>query len=171
MIGDAAGVNTPRSIPLPSSAYFSEPAWSPDGKQMLLEDNHTNLWTIEIAGGRAAKVDTEQHPDPGRSMNAVWSPDSKYIAYAKNLPSYLRAIFIYSVAEGKAHQITDGLADSISPAFDAGGKYLYFLVEHGFWAAHELGGDERAGSARPAGDLSGDLECGRPFAAAAGDCR
>src|SRR5262249_31413074 len=40
---------------------------------------------------------------------------------------HLRAIFVYSIADGKSHQITDGLADSISPAFDAGGKYLYFL--------------------------------------------
>src|SRR2546430_3968908 len=40
----------------------------------------------------------------------------------------MRAVFIYSVAEGKASQLTDGLSDAISPAFDAGGKYLYFLA-------------------------------------------
>src|SRR5205814_8434330 len=57
-----------------------------------------------------------------------WSPDSKWIAYSKNLPSHLRAIFIYSLADGKSHQITDGMADSTSPAFDAGGKYLYFMA-------------------------------------------
>jgi tricorn protease len=45
-----------------------------------------------------------------------------------SMSSALRAIFIYSLAEGKTHQITDGLADSISPAFDAGGKYIYFLT-------------------------------------------
>ena len=48
--------------------------------------------------------------------------------YSKNLPSRLRAIFVYSLADKKTHQITDGLADSISPAFDASGKYLYFLA-------------------------------------------
>src|SRR5206468_1967065 len=59
---------------------------------------------------------------------AGWSPDSKWIVYSKNLPSHLRAIYAYSLAEKKPHQITDGMADSISPAFDAGGKYLYFLA-------------------------------------------
>jgi tricorn protease len=54
------------------------------------------------------------------------------VAYSKNLPSRLRAIFIYSLADSKSHQITDGLADSISPAFDAGGKYLYFMASTNF---------------------------------------
>jgi len=58
----------------------------------------------------------------------VWSPDSKWIAYSKALDSHLRAIFLYSLADGKPVQVTDGLADAISPAFDAGGKYLYFLA-------------------------------------------
>src|SRR6185295_14647780 len=52
--------------------------------------------------------------------------------YSKNLKSRLRAIFIYSLAENKAFQITDGLADVVSPAFDAGGKYLYFLASTDF---------------------------------------
>src|SRR5262249_7973358 len=66
--------------------------------------------------------------DPTRSFDAEWSPDSKWIVYSKNLSSHLRAIFVYSLAEKKSRQITDGMADSISPAFDANGKYLYFLA-------------------------------------------
>lgn len=128
MLGDPLGVSKPRAIPLPSTAFFSAPAWSPDGTQLLLQDNHQNLWTIEVAGGQATKIDTDSYPDPIRSFDAAWSPDSKWVAYSKNLPSHLRAIFIYSLAEKKARQLTDGLADSISPAFDAGGKYLYFMA-------------------------------------------
>jgi tricorn protease len=128
MIGDPIGVTQPRAISLPSTAFFSAPAWSPDGTQILLQDNHRNLWTIEVAGGRATKIDTDDYPDPIRSFDAVWAPDSKWIGYSKNLPSHLRAIFVYSLAEKKSHQVTDGLADSISPAFDQGGKYLYFMA-------------------------------------------
>ena len=128
MLGDPLGVTTPKTIALPSTAFFSAPNWSPDGTQILLQDNHRNLWSIEVPSGKATKIDTDNYPDPGRSFDATWSPDSKWIAYSKNLPSHLRAIFIYSVAEKKSNQITDGLADSISPAFDAGGKYLYFMA-------------------------------------------
>ena len=128
MLGDPLGVTTPRAIALPSTAFFSAPAWSPDGTQILLQDNHRNLWSIEIGSGKATKIDTDNYPDPARSFDAIWSPDSKWVAYSKNLPSRLRAIFIYSLADKKSHQITDGMADSISPAFDAGGKYLYFMA-------------------------------------------
>ena len=128
MIGDPLGITTPRAIRLPSTAFFSAPAWSPDGKQILLQDNHRNLWTIEVTSGQPTKIDTDNYPDPARSFEATWSPDSKWVAYSKNLSSHLRAIFIYSLAEKKSHQITDGMADSLSPAFDLGGKYLYFMA-------------------------------------------
>jgi tricorn protease len=128
VLGDPMGATKPRAIPLPSTAFFSAPAWSPDGTQILLQDNHLNLWMIEVASGRPTKIDTDTYPDPGRQFDAVWSPDSKWITYSKSLPSHLRAVFIYSLGEGKTHQITDGLADSIAPAFDAGGKYVYFMA-------------------------------------------
>jgi len=127
MIGDPTGMTSPRAIALPSTAFFSEPAWSPDGTQIMLEDNHRNLWSIEVSSGHANKIDTDNYPDPARQFDSVWSPDSKWIAYSKSLPSHLRAIFVYSFADGKTHQLTDGLADSVSPAFDGSGKYLYFL--------------------------------------------
>jgi tricorn protease len=127
MIGDPAGAAKPRAISLPSTGYFSDPEWSPDAKQMTLQDNHRNLWLMELSSGKFTKIDADAYSEPGRLFEAVWAPDSKWIAYAKSLPSHLRAIFVYSLDDGKSHQITDGLADSISPAFDAGGKYLYFL--------------------------------------------
>ena len=128
MIGEQTGATRPRAIRLPSNAFFSAPVWSPDGNHLLLEDNHLNLWSIELATGGATKLDTDTYDDPGRRFDAVWSPDSQWVAYSKSLKSHLRAIFLYSVAEKKAHQITDGLSESVTPAFDAGGKYLYFLA-------------------------------------------
>jgi tricorn protease len=128
MIGDPLGLTKPRAISLPSTAFFSDPEWSPDGKHILLQDNHLNLWTLEVASGQATKIDTDTYADPGRQFNAAWSPDSQWITYSKSLPSHLRAVFVYSMADKKTHRVTDGLADSISPVFDAGGKYIYFLA-------------------------------------------
>ena len=128
MIGEPTGVTPGRAVSLPSTAFFSNARWSPDGTQILLEDNHDNLWAIEVATGTATKIDTDAYPDPARQFSAAWSADSKWITYTKSLPSHLRAIFVYSWAEKKSYQVTDGLADSISPTFDAGGKYLYFMA-------------------------------------------
>ena len=132
MIGEPTGITPARAIALPSTAFYSDPAWSPDGKQILVQDNHNNLWMIEAASGATAKIDTDNYPDPRRDFGASWSPDSKWITYSKNLPSHLRAIFLYSLADKKTYQVTDGMADSISPTFDAGGKYLYFLSSTDF---------------------------------------
>ena len=128
MIGEQTGATRPRAIPLPSKAFFSAPVWSPDGKLLLLEDNHLNLWSIDVADGTATKLDTDTYDDPGRRFDAAWSPDSQWVAYSKSLTSHLRAIFLYSVADRKAYQVTDGLSDAVAPVFDASGKYLYFLA-------------------------------------------
>jgi tricorn protease len=127
-IAEQTGVTKPRTIALPSKGFFSAPVWSPDGKQLLLEDNHLGLWAIDIASGSAVKLDTDTYDDPGRRFEAAWSPDSQWVAYSKSLDSHLRAIFLYSIADKRAHQVTDGLSDATAPAFDGSGKYLYFLA-------------------------------------------
>lgn len=132
MLGDPSGLAQPRAITLPSMGFFSNPTWSPNGEQILIEDNHRSLWSIDSKSGTAIKIDTDENPDPQRSFDASWSPDSKWITYSKNLKTRMQAVFVYSVADKKVHQITDGLADSISPTFDASGKYLYFLASTNF---------------------------------------
>ncbi len=128
MIGDQTGDAKPRAIPLPSLAYFSNLSWSPSGKQLLMEDNHLNLWVMDVASGKPTKVDTDVFATPGRDFEATWSPDAKWIAYTRSLDSHMRAVFLYSLTDGKSLQLGDPLADAISPSFDAGGKYLYFLA-------------------------------------------
>ncbi len=128
MIGEPTGVTPPRAVNMPANAFYDGATWSPDGMQIVLEDNHNNLWAIDVANGAATKLDTDNYPDPIRQFSAAWSPDSKWITYSKNLANHLRAIFVYSWAEKKAYQVTDGLADAISPTFDASGKYLYFMA-------------------------------------------
>jgi tricorn protease len=130
MIGDQSGLTKPRAIALPTSAFYSNLEWAPNGKLIALEDNHLNLWTIDVATGRATKIDSDTYATPGRELEPTWSSDSRWIAYSKSLDSHLRAIFIYSptATDAKPHQVTDGLADAVSPAFDASGKYLYFLA-------------------------------------------
>jgi tricorn protease len=128
MIGDQTGLTKPRAVSLPGTAYYSSPTWSPNGKYILLEDNHLALWVLDVASGKATKIDTDTYFDPTRDIDVAWSPDSRWVAYSRNVPSHLRAVFLYSLEEGKTHQITDAMSDAVSPSFDAGGKYLYFLA-------------------------------------------
>ncbi len=60
-------------------------------------------------------------------MNPVWSPDSRWLAYPRRLETQLRIIAIYDTKTNTKHDLTNGMADSISPVWDASGKYIYFL--------------------------------------------
>jgi tricorn protease len=128
MIGEQSGLAKPRAVPLPGPGFFTNLSWSPDGKQLAFEDHHMALWSLDVGTGKATRIDGDIYDDPSRDLEPAWSPDSKWIAYSRNLENHLRAIFIYSFADGKAYQLTDGMSDAVSPTFDASGKYLYFLA-------------------------------------------
>jgi tricorn protease len=123
---------TKRAINLPTSGHFYTPEWSSDAKHILFHDTQLRLWVLDVASGKATQVDNDPYMVPARTLNPTFSPDGRWIAYAKRLPSLMRAIFVYNVESGAKHQLTDGLADATSPAWDASGKYLWFLASTNF---------------------------------------
>ncbi len=128
VIAPQDGIGERRVIELPDPTFYFTPAWSPDSKKILFTDTHLRLWIVDVETGRVTHADTDTYMVPERSMNPVWSPDSRWIAYAKRLDNQFRAIFVHSVETGQVHQITDGMSDATWPAWDASGKYLYFLA-------------------------------------------
>ena len=117
-----------RVYPLPNHTFYFTPEWSNDGKYISYTDTDYNIWFIDLSSGTAKKVDTDRYAHPNRTLNPVWSPDSKWIAYARQLDSHFKAIFVYNISSGQKLQLTDGMADAISPQWDENGKYLYFLA-------------------------------------------
>ena len=132
MIADQFGLDKPRSIALPNPTFYFRPTWSPDGKYIAYTDTDYNLWYVNLESGQSKKVDTERYAHPNRSMNPVWSPDSKWIAYARLQDNQFKAIKVHHVESGRTHQLTDDMADAISPVWDESGKYLYFLASTDF---------------------------------------
>ena len=111
------------------SAFYFNPRWSPDSKQIAFSDNQVNLWRAEVATGQVTKIDTDYfYPYGDLDRDIAWSPDSKWIAYAKYLPNRLHVIDLYSIESGQSTQVTDGLSDARYPAFDHDGQYLYFTA-------------------------------------------
>lgn len=122
------GLGAPREIRIPDAANFFAPAWSPDGRKIAFQDTHFRLWVVDVATGDAKIADADRFYHADRTIVPAWSPDSRFIAYPKHLASLFRALHVYEVATGQVRQVTDGLADVVSPAWDAGGKYLWFLA-------------------------------------------
>ncbi len=127
VISDQFGGET-REIKLKNPTFYYTPAWSPDSKYLSFSDADRNLWVVEVETGEAALIDNEGFAHPERNIYPEWSPDSKWIAYTKRLNNQYNAIFIYSMERGRSYQLTDGMSDCKSPAWDAGGKYIYFMA-------------------------------------------
>jgi tricorn protease len=106
------------------ATYYFKPVWSPDSKLIAFHDNKMEVWLLDTATGKAAVIDKAINDDS--DYDAAWSPDSKWLAYTQSVENRFHALFFHSIASGKSTQITDGMSDVRSPAFDRGGKYLYF---------------------------------------------
>ncbi|MCS7024951.1 MAG: PDZ domain-containing protein [Bryobacteraceae bacterium] len=110
------------------SSFFYSPVWSPDSKKIAFSDKRLNLWYVEIERAEPVKVDTQTYASGRNLWSVSWSPDSKWLAYAKVLKNHLSAVFLYSLESRKSSQITDGMSDARMPVFDNNGKYLYLAA-------------------------------------------
>jgi tricorn protease len=126
-VRDQSGLGPVRKYPLgEGSAFYYSPRWSPDGKKVAFTDNFLHVGYVDLASGKVTRVDRNTYERP--AIEAAWSPDGRWLAYTKVLPNHLSAVFLHELQTGRSHQITDGSSDARFPAFDRGGKYLYFTA-------------------------------------------
>ncbi len=126
------GLTPPREITIPNPKHYYTSSWSPDSRKIVYTDTDLKVWVMDVASGQAKVVGNDPWMVPQRTLNPVWSPDSKWIAYASRLRSMYHAIFVSNVETGETKQVTDGLADAVWPAWDESGKYLWFLASTDF---------------------------------------
>jgi len=107
-------------------SFYRELAWSPDSKKLVFSDRQLNLGLADVEKSAATKVDTSVY-SAQENWSANFSPDSKFLTYAKRLKNRVGTVYIRDLATGKNIQITDGAAHAELPVFDANGKYLYFV--------------------------------------------
>jgi len=108
--------------------FYTDPVWSPDGTKISYVDNSRTLYVFDLASGKSTKVASDEVYGPLPYLAHSWSPDSKWLAYARINVTNFRQVFIYSLASGESHAVSHGLSDAYDPAFDASGKYLYFFA-------------------------------------------
>ncbi len=110
------------------SAFYYQLRWSPDSKSLAFNDSALRLWVVNLAHPKPVLVDTDLYDTPLHEFDEAWSPDSQWLTYTKQLTNHLRAVFVYSLADSKVTQITNGMSDCLYPHFDKSGKYLYFTA-------------------------------------------
>lgn len=126
-----AGAPAVKKFPLGQEpAYYFGTKWSPDSKKVAFYDNRSRTYVLDTTNGKLSLVN-DKNVYGGFSdaeMDFAWSPDSKWIAFARSMPNHLHAIFLYSLESGQSTQLTSSMGESSHPAFDREGKYLYFIA-------------------------------------------
>lgn len=110
------------------------PYWSPDGSRIALFDHQQVLWLVDVSSGHKTRIDQGKwwyHNDL-LDIGVSWSPDGRWLAYARGLDNRNNAVFAFDTQSGERHQITSGAFNDFSPAFDPSGNYLLMLSHRRF---------------------------------------
>ncbi len=123
------GAAEPKPLTAYGPGYRYQPYWSPDGKKLAFIDKAMTIRVFDRATGKTVDVDKGKYMFEAalESFSVSWSPDSRWMAYSRDLDNRHDAVFIFDTREGKTRQVTAGFYGDTQPAFDPDGKYLYLL--------------------------------------------
>jgi tricorn protease len=108
--------------------------WSPNSKLLAFIDKAMNIQIYDLDKNTTTQVEHKLYPYEGdlEGFRAAWSPDSRWLAYPRDLDNTHTAIAIYDTKEGKSTQVTSGYYSDANPSFDPDGKYLFFETNRSF---------------------------------------
>jgi tricorn protease len=135
---DAAGAEQPRRLTHFADGYRHTLRWSPDGKRIAFTDQTLTLYVIDVSTGTIAKVDKADFENVDISLDLkdiydfAWSPDSRFIAYAKMDSSLVDKIYIYALETGRTRCISEGEFNDFHPLFSRDGEHLFFISNRRF---------------------------------------
>jgi tricorn protease len=104
--------------------------WSPNSKMIAFIDNAMKIQIFDVEKDKTVQVDKQMYSFQGAlsGFEVSWSPDSRWLAYGRDLENRSSAIFLFDTKEVKATQVTSGYYQDSNPSFDPDGKYLFFLT-------------------------------------------
>ena len=109
--------------------YIYQLYWSPDSKKLLWADKQQRLQYVDVESRQITEV---ARATAWEFSDYAWSPDSRWIAYARPEEKRMTTIQLYSVEQKTTTEVTDGWFTSADPAFSADGKYLFFISARTF---------------------------------------
>ncbi len=123
----------------------SDPAWSPDGKQLAFASNRSkpdpdatyavNIWVVAADNADKGSTATQLTTGLGGDHQPAWSPDGRWITFSTQLDPKLfeygtKHIAVAPAAGGPAKVLTLALdRNSDTPRFAPDGKSIYFIMD------------------------------------------
>ena len=128
LIGAQDGLQKPRRLDIGESKMAWEPTWSPDGARIAFVDDDVRIRIVEVESGKVTTADVGGTNIERGKMGLTWSPDSKWLAYAKTFHNSLRRIVVWSTDSEKPRALTGPMGDAAGPSWSRDGKLLHFLA-------------------------------------------
>lgn len=131
----ADGSGGQRKVTSLGAGYRYAPHWSPDSKRVAFVDQSMKVRIVDIESGKVTDVD--QSPEWISHGGLVgfdfhWSPDSRWVTYARPTAQANNALFLFDTTAGKLTQATTGYLNDSQPVFEPEGKYLYYASDREF---------------------------------------
>ena len=79
------GLQAGSQVTRTGKVFRFQPVASPDGKWLAFTDKNHHLWIIETATGKQQRIGVS---DYGNFYDLSWSPDSRWLAYAKSAENW-----------------------------------------------------------------------------------
>ncbi len=118
--------------------YIYKPQVSPDGGKIAFIDHSMSINVLDIPKKTLTQLDKQRWLKDGAAHRMLerfrisWSPDSRWLAYARGVDNRNNAVFVFDTARQQTHQVTSGFYNDYNPRFSPDGNYLYLLTSRNF---------------------------------------
>jgi tricorn protease len=98
-------------------------SWSPDSTQIAYTSSDGKLRTVVVASRETKEITASRY---GNVSQPAWSPDGKWLAYAKPDASRVTDIYLAPSTGGEERKVTFESFSEGSPRFSSDGRKLFF---------------------------------------------
>lgn len=123
------GKDEPRRVGKFGAPYKEGMGWSPKSDKIAYVDKTGAFYLVDVENGRRTLV---HHDQWGDGPDASFSHDGAWIAFTSGADNTNSTIWLYEVATGEKHQVTQGMFNDRMPAFDRKGEFLYYVSSRMF---------------------------------------